>query len=335
MTKKVIKNIIKEVIEIAKYNFTYLDYIVYKRILYTEPKSINALLKEDGKEYSTKYILNKESKKSKENQENKIKKTQEHDKFFKQIFKNKKETAIFINRYLELKETKNELKAEDIEECNTEFINENMEKLQSDILYKIKGTQSYILIEHQTTIDYRMPLRILEYCIEIMRKIEKQEQMNFRKMKYPTIYPIVLYTGKRKWKVETEIKNYEDNYLGIKGISFTNYKLLDINNYTEEELLKEEGIIAKAMLMEKAKNKEEIVEIVEKIAKQKMRKEDKEFLVKTIKGFLKNKIEVEKTEEIIKKINIKREESEMVIENLERIWDKSIREGRKNGIEIR
>ena len=210
-----------------------------------------------------------------------------------------------------------------------------MEKLQSDILFRIKGSMSYILIEHQSTIDYRMPIRILKYCLAIIEKMEKQEQMNFRKIKFPTIYPIVLYTGKSKWKVETDISKYQDNYLGIKGISFTNYKLIDINDYTEEELLKEKGTIAKAMLIEKAKDKENAIEIVNKMLKQKMTNEEKKFLERAIKALLKNNIGEEKTKEIIEKINIKKGEEDMVIENLQRIWDDTYNEGVKDRKEDR
>ena len=179
-----------------------------------------------------------------------------------------------------------------------------MEKLQSDILFKIKGTMSYILIEHQSTVDYRMPLRILKYCVAIMEKIEKQEQINFRKMKFPTIYPIVLYTGTTKWKVTTKISEYQDNYLEIRGVSLAKYKLLDINNYTEEELLKEKGTIEMAMLIERTKDSEETIEILNKMLQQKLGKEEKKFLKEVWKTTLQKKIGKEKTEEMLEKMNI-------------------------------
>ena len=184
----------KEVITIEA--FTYLDYIKYKRVI--EPKSGQIVLRDQSEEYILEHV------------EKKI--NQEHDKLVKQIFNNKKEAVKFINKHLELKGTVKELRVNQISECNTEFITDKMEKLQSDILYRIKDTTTYILIEHQSTEYYRMPIRILKYCLYIVEDLEKREKINFRKAKFPTIYPIVLYTGKRKWKVRLK-NNYNFGYV--------------------------------------------------------------------------------------------------------------------------
>ena len=81
---------------------------------------------------------------------------------------------------MKLEGTRNELIEKDIEKCNTEFLTREKERLEADILYRIKGTQIYILIEQQSTVDYAMPKRILEYCVEIMREVEKTQEIDYR-----------------------------------------------------------------------------------------------------------------------------------------------------------
>lgn len=171
-----------------------------------------------------------------------------HDKTFKELFTNKKEAVEFINKYLGIKGTESELKKEHIEKCNTEFLTKNKEKLESDILYRIKGTQICILIEHQSRMDYTMPQRVLEYCIEIMREAEKEGVIDYKEANLPTVYPIVLYTGQEKWKAATELTQLQKKILGVKDMITACYTLVDIHDYSKEELIQERSSIAKAML---------------------------------------------------------------------------------------
>ena len=115
---------------------------------------------------------------------------------------------------------------EDIEKYKSEYITKNYKTKELDIIYKLKDKEIY-----------------------------------------PTIIPIVIYTGERKWKAEKEFerkqKLSEEEYKEYK-IKFS-YKLVDINKYSEEELLRQQTNLANIMLIEKSKNKEEMVENIRKI----------------------------------------------------------------------
>ena len=115
-----------------------------------------------------------------------------HDKTFKNLFSNKKEAVHFINQYLKLEKIGRELKESQIESYKTELINSQKEYLETDILYKIVGTQIFILIEQQSKVDYFMAQRILYYYVAIMKEVQKEGKPSKRKL--PIIYPIVLYT---------------------------------------------------------------------------------------------------------------------------------------------
>ena len=296
--------------EVTKiYKFTYTDYIIYQQIRKLELNDVN-----ESYQYG----------------QNKI--NQYHDKIFKELFTNKKETALFINKYLGLKETKNEIKEKDLQKCDTQYITKEKEKLESDILYKLKEKEIYFLIEHQSTVDFSMAERILEYCVEVIRKIKKESVINYQKGEIPGIYPIVLYTGKRKWTAKTELIEMQRDYYGVEKMLNCKYLLVDINKHTKEELIKERSSIAKAILMEKIQNKNELIEVLEKVVKEELTKEEKKFITDIITNIAKEEIGEEKGKELEEKIIGKREESNMVMENLRRIIREDREEARQEGI---
>ena len=61
----------------------------------------------------------------------------------------------------------------------------------------MKAKNIFFLIEHQSKIDYEMPMRVLNYEIEIMRQALGNRKIA-KNSKIPMIIPIVIYTGRRK-----------------------------------------------------------------------------------------------------------------------------------------
>lgn len=87
------------------------------------------------------------------------------------------------------------------------------------------------------------------------------------------------------------------------------YNLIDVNDFTENELLADNTFITKMMLIEKSKNTEEIVKTLEKII-ERTKDEDKDVLIRIIKIILKEKLNDGEIERLISKI--KKEEKEML-----------------------
>lgn len=73
-----------------------------------------------------------------------------------------------------------------------------------------------------------MPYRILEYEMELIKN---------KGYKLPLVIPIVLYTGKQKWNAKKYLEESQEKLGGIE-IKLGNYNLVDINNYTKEEIEK-------------------------------------------------------------------------------------------------
>ena len=168
---------------------------------------------------------------------------------------------MFINKVLGLKNTKYEISKDKLEKCDTSFITKAYYNKEADVIYKRTDMEVYFLIEHQSTVDKNMSVRILEYEVEILRDIIKNKKENKSNNKNktelkenPTIIPIVLYTGEEKWNEKTYITETQIQMPGYRNKEFGRYILVDANKYQEEELLKEEGALWKIILLEKSNN---------------------------------------------------------------------------------
>ena len=287
-------------------------------------------------------LVKKYAKESEEFNKNKSQIDKEHDKIVKRVFQSKKEAARVINKVIGRKVAPSELVA-----VQNSFVTTELKYREADIVYRIKGTNIVILIEHQTRVDYRMAYRILNYQIEIMRANEVENPK--KEDKECLVIPIVLYTGKEKWTAKNYIKEIQERLfedvkirpeeieLGTLGY----YTLVDVNNYTKEELLEEEGILSKIMLIEKERSTKDLVKTMFEINEKIQNDKNKEIVYTAMELILNKKIGTEMTNKIMEKIigkgsdnmlaaeQMVLEENEMLINEGKRI---GINEGKRIGI---
>ncbi len=217
--------------------FSYIEYLKYSRII-KEEYSLNEEVAEY--KYDNKKI-------------NHI-----HDKTFRKILDYKKEFTIFINKIFNLEE---KLEEKDIEKYNRKFVSVDYTNQESDVIYKLKNKEIFILVENQTKIDKKMPIRILKYELEIIRS--RMDENN--RLEFPIIIPIVLYTGKQRWNAKINYPSYNSELARYRGLKKVEYNLVDINDYTIEDLYKENSILTKIMILEKSNKYIEIINNVDKI----------------------------------------------------------------------
>ena len=252
---------------------------------------------------------------------------QKHDKIFKEMLSDKKSTVDFINSFLHLN-----LAESDIEKYEKEFRTSEFSNVEADVVYKIKNKNVFILIEHQSSVDYKMSYRIMRYKYAIIESAIDKKRLKEKSYRIPMVIPIVLYTGKRKWQkllindIEEKVEGYAENWLG--------YTLIDVNEFSKEELLADNLIITKAMLIEKSKNKEELYKNIEDIIN--IQKEKNTFdnleLEKLIKYELSETEDKNIMNEFIEKIrNV--EGRDEIMTNASRIINREIRKQRKAGLE--
>ena len=252
---------------------------------------------------------------------------QKHDKIFKEMLSDKKSTVDFINSFLHLN-----LVEDDIEKYEKEFRTSEFSNVEADVVYKIKNKNVFILIEHQSSVDYKMSYRIMCYKYAIIESVIDKKRLKEKSYRIPMVIPVVLYTGKRKWKrllindIEEKVEGYAENWL--------EYTLIDVNKFSKEQLLADNLIITKAMLIEKSKNKEELYRNIEEVIN--IQKEKKAFdnlqLEKLITYELSETEDKNIMHEFIEKIR-DIEGSEEIMTNASRIINREIRKERKAGLE--
>ena len=131
-----------------------------------------------------------------------------------------------------------------------------------------------------------------------------------------------------------KLEELQEEISGIKKALHLSYLLVDINNYTKEELRKERSSIAKAMLMEKIRDREELLEELEKVVKEQLTLEEQNFVLAIIDNIATEEIGEEKAKELREKIKGKVVDT-MVMENLRDIFRMNYKEGVEFGIKER
>ena len=150
----------------------------------------------------------------------------------------------FISLYNALHQTNLNLETTTLEEVNIENI--LYMALSNDIAILVDG-RLIVLVEHQSTINENMPLRLLEYVSRIYEQIVPSEDRYEKKMikiPYPEFY--VFYNGTEEYPVEKELRLSdaflipEDKYASDKKISLEILvKVININIDKENPILKQ------------------------------------------------------------------------------------------------
>ncbi|MFD2116963.1 Rpn family recombination-promoting nuclease/putative transposase [Paenibacillus yanchengensis] len=96
-----------------------------------------------------------------------------------------------------------EVNEEQVEEIPHTFVLQDFKRQEADLVYRVKlqgqDVIFYLLLELQSSVDYRMPYRLLLYQVEIWRYLLQNEATliaNRKSFRLPPIVPIVLYNGK-------------------------------------------------------------------------------------------------------------------------------------------
>ena len=254
-----------------------------------------------------------------------------HDTTYRNVLSNKREAYLFINNVLKLKNTENEISMDKLERCDNRYITSTYDNQETDIIYKRTDMEVYFLIEHQSSVDKSMAERIMEYIIEILRDNIDYQKITKAKYKIPLIIPIVLYTGKEKWKAEEYIVPMQVEMPGYKNKEFGRYILVDTNKYNEKELIEEEGALSKVILLERAENLEETYN---KIKYEKMQEYEKRLIDEYTWNVSEKVLGKEKMLEIREKYRKKKGDKSMLVDVLMEMKEKYKEEGIQEGTRI-
>ena len=219
------------------------------------------------KESILKESTQKESTQKENTQNENIQKKQTdnpHDKGYKRIFSIKKHFLHFIKKYIAL-EWMMELEEEDLELIDKEFITDQFDTYESDLVYKVYTKEGvvylFFLLELQSYNDFTMPFRLLVYMTAIWLDHFKNCDKNERSQKgyrLPAIMPIVLQNSERNWTASCKFSQMIDNaeLFGKYVVDFE-YALVSVNTLTESKISNSNTLIDNIFLADKKRTRED------------------------------------------------------------------------------
>ena len=176
-----------------------------------------------------------------------------HDHLFRAVFREETEATGLLRAYLS-EAVSRELLWSSIEVQAVSFIDDRLRESESDLLYAIQRKAGgapvwlYVLLEHQSTPDVWLRLRLLKYSIRIWerdrRRHPKEEQLRL-------IVPLVLYQGERGWRIACEFSElFAEELRSWPGVPRYEHLLVDQTEVGPDELRGElRGRIAQLAMM--------------------------------------------------------------------------------------
>lgn len=147
-----------------------------------------------------------------------------------------------------------------------------------------------------------------------------------------------MYTGNQKWNANLDLRSSQYKWKKYEGQELSKYNIVDINQIEDEELLEEDSIISKVMLIEKSKTEDDLWNNLNKIYKKIKQeenlysKEEKNFLNKIVNALTVNKVGKNKAKNILENFNFGGDVQMLAaIELIQRTNRELIQTGRKEG----
>lgn len=160
-----------------------------------------------------------------------------------EILNKKLELKIFLKEFLNFYESKD---INNINYCNN--IKSTTDKSNNNnLIMKIEHKEIFIFIKVIENIDINISYKILENSVNIIKKWDIKEKA--KNKRYPIVIPIVIYTGKEIWKINSNKKYNKINYVKFENnkINFS-YNLININDLSVKELTKMQSNVAKRLI---------------------------------------------------------------------------------------
>ena len=155
---------------------------------------------------------------------------------------------------------------------------------------------------------------MFDYKVEIVKIALDKSKIRETRYQEPAVIGIILYTGKENWREESDTDETKEKktieYWTQQG--YTKYKLVEANKIPEEELLKEDTILSKILLLERAKDTKDIMKICRAITEQRISTKSIERIEQYIVVILSQVSKWNKKELDIVQKELKRREKDMM-----------------------
>jgi hypothetical protein len=175
------------------------------------------------------------------------------------------------------------------------------------------------IVEHESEVNYRSSFKLLQYIALVLDDYEKEinkvkrNASRAKDFKFPPVLPIVFYDGPDKWTAETNFLNKTEmaDIFG-KYIPKFDYELIELNRYSESDLIQFGDILSLVMLIDKIQTPDEI-SLLSKLPQDYLRRLDSLNIPEHLKKMLTDVIAV-----LLTHINVPEEEIEQVTKTIYR-----------------
>ncbi len=260
-----------------------------------------------------------------------------HDQSWKYAFRNPQIFRDFIHSYFN-KDLAQSIVPGSIERIDTEHIHKNEPKRSvSDIIYKTtcaftdsaqKLLNVYFLIELQSTVDSNMPGRIYNYAQHLSEDIPQSEN---EKTDY-LIITLVIYTRHSPPMTHSDPRTLNFRALPHTGSRISPYYQINIDTFTNDELIAAGGVISAIMYIENLGTIEEYTEETIAILKDMIQNESPEKKERFY-GWIVRRFDGKITENEVKKLFEEHPEEvkRMLVDLLDDPWRAGVEQGLEQG----
>lgn len=155
---------------------------------------------------------------------------------------------------------------------NVTFIPPDLREQRSDVVYRIRRGRFeayvYILIEHQSSVDFLMPYRMLSYMVQLWAKSVEAAGERARRKSFllPPIMPVVFYDGERSWtaakRFPEKVRRSESFHGYIPDFA---YRLIALRDLSSEGLLEPADALGALLYLVHPFKSESFFEVADRI----------------------------------------------------------------------
>ncbi len=162
-----------------------------------------------------------------------------HDMIVRAVLSDVAEATSFLQRHLP-QEVSQALNWSTLTLLESSFVDEALRASEADFLYEIERISDeesvwiYVLLEHQSTPDRWMRLRLLQYCCRIW-EMSFREHPDQRELR--AIVPLVFYQGERSWSYSREFADlFAEPVRDWPGVPRFSHGLIDQSGMQPDEV---------------------------------------------------------------------------------------------------
>ena len=221
------------------------------------------------------------------------------------------------------------------------YVEDSLKKRLSDIVYSIKTKDDdqafiYCLLEHQSSSDHWIALRLWQYSLLLCERHKK------KKNKLPLVLPMVLYNGQKKYTAPRNIWQLFDNPDLAKKAMSEDYHLIDLQAMSDKDIDYEKHLSFLLYVMKHIHQRDTLKmlrEAMQTCAQAIIIDKGKDYLhTKLILWYTDSKVPLEKKQELEQLIvdNLPKEDSENIMKTIAQDYiEQGEARGEARGVEKR